>query len=109
MTPHVESSIAVARPVTRRTLTMAAILAAMFMVAIEATIVATAMPQIVGDLGDLKLYSWVFASFLLTRTAATVVFGKLADVYGRKPVILLGIGIFLWVPCCVVSPGRCRR
>ncbi len=95
MTPHVESSAAVARPVTRRALTMAAILATMFMVAIEATIIATAMPQIVGDLGGLKIYSWVFASFLLTQTAATVVFGKLADVYGRKPVILLGISVFL--------------
>ncbi len=70
-------------------------MAAMFMVAIEATIVATAMPQIVGELGGLNLYAWVFSSFLLTQTATTVVFGKLADQFGRKPVLLAGIVIFL--------------
>ncbi|SMG56212.1 drug resistance transporter, EmrB/QacA subfamily [Paraburkholderia susongensis] len=70
-------------------------MASMAMVAIEATIVSTAMPQIVSQLGDLHLYSWVFSSFLLTQTAMTVIFGKLADLYGRKPVILVGIAIFL--------------
>jgi EmrB/QacA subfamily drug resistance transporter len=70
-------------------------MAAMFMVAIEATIVSTAMPQIVGQLGGLHLYSWVFSAFLLTQTATTVVFGKLSDVYGRKPVLLGGIAVFL--------------
>lgn len=67
----------------------------MFMVAMEATIVSTAMPQIVAELGGLRLYSWVFSSFLLTQTAMTVIFGKLADVYGRKPIMLIGIAIFL--------------
>src|SRR6266403_2056572 len=67
----------------------------MFMISIEATIVSTAMPQIVAQLGGLHLYSWVFSSFLLTQTAMTVVFGKLADVYGRKPMMLAGIAIFL--------------
>ncbi|OVZ57187.1 MFS transporter [Pigmentiphaga sp. NML080357] len=70
-------------------------MASMFMIAIEATIVATAMPQIAADLGGLKLYSWVFASFLLTQTAMTVVFGKLSDIYGRKPMMLAGIAVFL--------------
>lgn len=67
----------------------------MAMIAIEATIVSTAMPQIVADLGGLRLYSWVFSSFLLAQTAMTVVFGNLADIYGRKPIMLIGIGIFL--------------
>ena len=80
---------------TRRPFVIASVMAAMFMVAIEATIVSTAMPQIVSDLGGLNLYSWVFSAFLLTQTAATVVFGKLSDVYGRKPVLLVGIAIFL--------------
>ncbi len=70
-------------------------MAAMFMVAIEVTIVSTAMPQIVGDLGGLNLYAWVFSSFLLTQTAATVVFGKLSDLFGRKPVLLFGIAVFV--------------
>ena len=65
------------------------------MIAIEATIVSTAMPQIVGRLGSLPLYSWVFSAFLLTQTATTVVFGKLADPAGRKTVMLIGIAIFL--------------
>jgi len=68
---------------------------ALFMAAIEATIVATAMPQIVGKLGGFALYSWVFAAFLLTQTATTVLFGKLSDIYGRKPVMIGGIVIFL--------------
>jgi EmrB/QacA subfamily drug resistance transporter len=70
-------------------------MASMFMVAVEATIVSTAMPQIVSQLGGLRLYSWAFSSFLLTQTAMTVVFGKLADTKGRKPIMLLGIAIFL--------------
>jgi EmrB/QacA subfamily drug resistance transporter len=82
-------------PPLRRPFILASVMAAMFMIAIEATIVSTAMPQIASQLGDLQLYSWVFSSFLLTQTATTVVFGKLADVYGRKPVTLTGIGIFL--------------
>ncbi len=82
-------------PTLRRPLILASVMAALFMIAIEATIVSTAMPQIAGQLGDLHLYSWVFSSFLLTQTATTVVFGKLADLYGRKPVLLVGIAVFL--------------
>ncbi len=82
-------------PTLRRPLVLASVMAAMFMIAIEATIVSTAMPQIAGQLGDLHLYAWVFSSFLLTQTATTVVFGKLADLYGRRPVLLWGIVIFL--------------
>lgn len=80
---------------TNRPLVIASVMAAMFMVAIEATIIATALPRIVGELGGLHLYSWVFSAFLLAQTATSVVFGKLADTYGRKPVLLVGIAIFL--------------
>jgi MFS family permease len=69
-------------------------MASMCMVALEATIVSTAMPKIVADLGGLRLYSWVFAAFLLSQTALTVVLGNLADIYGRKPVMLASIAIF---------------
>ncbi len=79
----------------RRPFVLASVMAALFMIAIEATIVSTAMPGIAGQLGDLHLYAWVFSSFLLTQTATAVVFGKLADLYGRKPVLLVGIAVFL--------------
>ena len=81
---------------THRPFVLAAVMAAMFMIAIEATIVSTAMPRIVGQLGGLQLYSWVFSAFLLTQTATTVVFGKLSDLLGRKKVMLSGIAIFLF-------------
>ena len=80
---------------TQRHLVIAAVMASMFMIAIEATIVSTAMPQIAAQLGGLHLYSWVFSSFLLTQTATTVIFGKLSDIYGRKPVLLAGIVLFI--------------
>ena len=80
---------------TNRPLVLGSVVAAMFMIAVEATIVSTAMPQIVGQLGGLQLYSWVFSAFLLTQTATTVVFGKLSDLVGRKNVMLWGIAIFL--------------
>src|SRR5882724_6488315 len=70
-------------------------MASICMVAIEATIVSTVMPQIVSQLGGLTIYSWIFSSFLLAQTVMTVVFGKLSDLYGRKPVMLVGIAIFL--------------
>ena len=78
----------------RRPLVIAAVMAALFVIAIEATIVATAMPQIAASLGDLHLYAWVFSSFLLAQTVTTVIFGKLADLYGRRPVILAGLAVF---------------
>jgi EmrB/QacA subfamily drug resistance transporter len=78
-----------------RALVIAAVMTATSMVALEATIVSTAMPQIVADLGGLRLYSWVFSAFLLAQTALTVVFGNLSDIYGRKPVMLAGIAIFV--------------
>lgn len=80
---------------TSRPLVIASVMTTIAMIAIESTIVTTAMPQIVADLGGLSLYSWVFSSFLLTQTVMTVVFGNLADIYGRKPVMFVGIGVFL--------------
>ena len=80
---------------TSRSTVVACVMASMFVLAIEATIISTAMPQIVADLGGLRLYSWVFASYLLTQTATGMVFGKLADVIGRKPVMLTGIAVFI--------------
>ena len=67
----------------------------MFLSAIEATIVATAMPSIVADLNDFSLYSWVFSSYLLSSSATVLIFGKLADIFGRRSVYTIGILTFL--------------
>ena len=84
-----------AKSATRRQLVFACLMAATFMVAIEATVVATAMPQIVARLGGFSYYAWVFSAFLLAQASTTVMFGKLADLHGRKPVIVAGLVIFL--------------
>ncbi|WP_058307982.1 MDR family MFS transporter [Gracilibacillus massiliensis] len=80
---------------TNRPLVLVALVLSMFMAAIEGTIVATAMPNIVADLGGFSLYSWVFSSFLLMQAVTTMVYGKLADLFGRKPVFIIGVIIFL--------------
>src|SRR5436309_12813811 len=80
---------------TNRPLTVVSLLLSLFMAAMEMTVVSTAMPTVVGDLGGIKLYSWVFTAYLLTSTVTVPLYGKLADLYGRKPVLLAGIGVFL--------------
>src|ERR1700681_85986 len=66
-----------------------------FIAAIEGTIVATAMPTIVGRLGGFDLFSWVFTSYLLTQAVTIPIYGRLADLYGRKLVLFVGIALFL--------------
>lgn len=80
---------------THRGWVTAAILLSMFMTAIEITIVATAMPRIVSELGGFAFLSWVFSSYLLTQVVSIPIYGKLADLYGRKPVFTCGVVIFL--------------
>ena len=63
--------------------------------AMDTTIVATAVPSIVHDLGGFSLFTWVFAVYLLAQTVTIPVYGKLADLYGRKPVLQVGTLIFL--------------
>ena len=67
----------------------------MFMAAIESTIVATAMPSIVGALGGFELFTWVFTAYLLTQAITVPIYGRLADLYGRKRLLFLGIALFL--------------
>jgi EmrB/QacA subfamily drug resistance transporter len=66
-----------------------------FLTALDVMVVGTAMPTIIGSLGGLSLYSWVFAIYLLTGTISMPIFGKLADLFGRKPVFVAGAGIFI--------------
>lgn len=74
---------------------LASVMLGMFLAAIEATIVATAMPSIVSELGGFSLYNWVFSAYLLTNAATVLVFGKLSDLFGRKPIFVIGVSIFL--------------
>ncbi len=80
---------------SRRILILICVMLASFIAAIEVSIVATVIPEIVSKLGGFSLYSWVFAAFLLAQTVTTVLSGKLSDIYGRKPVIIGGIVVFL--------------
>lgn len=80
---------------TKRPLVLATVMLAMFMGAIEATIVSTAMPAIVGDLGGFTLYSWVFSAYLLMNAVTVLIYGKLSDLFGRKPILTFGIVVFL--------------
>jgi len=66
-----------------------------FLFAIDATIVSTAMPTIVAKLGGLELYSWVFSIYMLTSALTTPVFGKLADLFSQRRLMLVGIAIFV--------------
>src|SRR5699024_4048915 len=79
----------------RRPFILISVMLGMFLSAIEATIVATAMPSIVADLNDFSLYSWVFSSYLLSSSATVLIFGKLADIFGRRSVYTIGILTFL--------------
>ena len=96
------------------------------MAAVESTIVATAMPTIIAELGGFNLFSWVFAVYLLSQAVAIPVYGRLADIYGRKRMFYAGAGLFLvgstlcgFAPnmsgwscsaCCKASaPAACSR
>ncbi len=72
-----------------------ALMVATFLTAIESTIISTAMAAIARDLGDSQLFSWVFSLYLLTAAVTTPIYGKLADLFGRKPVFLFGATLFL--------------
>ncbi|MFF9430415.1 MFS transporter [Streptomyces sp. NPDC014746] len=79
----------------RRGPVVAALMLAMGLAALDGTIVSTAVPQIVGDLGGLSVFSWLFAGYLLAVTVTLPVYGKLSDTFGRKPVLVAGTVLFL--------------
>lgn len=72
-----------------------ALMFTIMLAAMDVTIVSTAIPQIIGDLGGFSLFSWVFSIYLLAQTVTIPIYGKLADLYGRKPILLFGIILFL--------------
>jgi EmrB/QacA subfamily drug resistance transporter len=89
------SPTAPAAKVRRRRLVTAGCMMAIFMAAVEVTIVATAMPTIIAELGGARFFSWVFAAYLLTQAVTTPIYGRLADIHGRKRVFVAGSSLFL--------------
>lgn len=80
---------------TNRVTVTGFLLLAMFLSAMEGTIVATAMPTIVGKLGGFSEFAWVFSIFLLTQAVSIPIYGRLADMFGRKPVFAVGTALFI--------------
>ncbi len=79
----------------RRRIATGAVLTGLVVAAFEGTVVSPAMPTIVRELGGMSAYAWVFSAFLVASTVSVLVSGKLADVFGRRPVYLAGMGLFL--------------
>ena len=80
---------------TSRRWVLLALMCTMMLAAMDSTIVSTAIPQIVGDLGGFSLFSWVFSIYLLAQTVTIPIYGKLADIFGRKRILLIGTVVFL--------------
>ncbi|MFI7385971.1 MDR family MFS transporter [Streptomyces sp. NPDC049813] len=79
----------------RRGAVVAALMLSMALAALDSTIVSTAVPQIVGELGGFSVFSWLFSGYLLAVTVTLPVYGRLSDTLGRKPVLLAGSVLFL--------------
>src|SRR5215471_11685015 len=90
-----DSTAAVAQPPQRVRLIFAALLLVLLLASLDQTIVSTALPTIVGDLGGIQHLSWVVTAYLLASTVSGPLYGKLGDLYGRKPVLQIAIVIFL--------------
>jgi EmrB/QacA subfamily drug resistance transporter len=83
-------------PLTRdQVLITMGIMAAIAVAALDSTVVGTAMPTIIGQLGGLADYAWVFSAYLLASTTTVPLYAKLADVHGRKPIFLFGLALFV--------------
>src|SRR3954468_5592191 len=80
-------------PVRMRVL--GAVMIGVFLAALDQTVVGTALPKIITDLGGNDLYTWAFTAYLLTSTISGPLYGKLSDLFGRRPIFLFGIGVFM--------------
>ncbi|MDA4117776.1 MAG: MFS transporter [Thaumarchaeota archaeon] len=85
----------VAPPRRTTLLILGGLLTGLLLSAMDQTIVATAGPTIISDLGGLSLYAWVFSAYILTQTVSLPIFGKLSDLYGRKKFYVLGLAVFM--------------
>jgi EmrB/QacA subfamily drug resistance transporter len=85
--------VALPHPVRMRVL--GAVMIGVFLAALDQTVVGTALPRIITDLGGNDLYTWAFTAYLLTSTISGPLYGKLSDLFGRRPIMLFGIGVFM--------------
>lgn len=74
---------------------LVAVLLGIFLAALDQTVVGTALPRIVTDLNGNDVYTWAFTSYLLTATVSGPIYGKLSDIYGRRPIFIIGVAVFL--------------
>src|ERR671911_2553882 len=74
---------------------LGAVLLGMFLAALDQTIVGPVLPRIIGELNGTDFYTWAVTIYLLTSTVTVPIYGKLSDLYGRKPILIFGIGLFL--------------
>jgi len=72
-----------------------ALFVATCLVALDTSVIATALPTVIGQIGGVHLYAWAFSAYLLTSTVSVPIYGKLADLYGRKPIFLVSASVFL--------------
>jgi EmrB/QacA subfamily drug resistance transporter len=95
--PQVTSNVQTTNQISgqRRWFALAAVMLIMFFSSLDQTVVATAMPVIIGDLQGFSLYAWVFTAYMMASAVTVPIYGKLSDIYGRKPFYVLGVGMFM--------------
>src|SRR5216117_820454 len=95
MTQAVTSAAPVSVDPRTRTQIVVGVLLGLFLAALDQTVVGTALPRIVTDLHGNDIYTWAFTSYLLTATISGPIYGKLSDLYGRRPILLFAVAVFL--------------
>ena len=105
-TPDEQRPLGIDLPRRTKRLIIVGALLGMFMAALEQSVVSPAMPQIVSDLGGLELYPWLIQSFIMAQVVTIPIAGTLGDMFGRKPLLLVGMTIFLiGSALCGFAPG----
>src|SRR5437870_4073631 len=95
MTQAVTSAAPVSVDPRTRTQIVIGVLLGLFLAALDQTVVGTALPRIVTDLHGNDIYTWAFTSYLLTATISGPIYGKLSDLFGRRPILLFAVAVFL--------------
>src|SRR2546430_6690399 len=95
MTQAVASAVPVALDPRVRTQIFIAVMLGLFLAALDQTVVGTALPRIVTDLHGNDIYTWAFTGYLLTATISGPIYGKLSDLFGRRPILLFAVVVFL--------------